>query len=59
MDALQSRNNLKKNGPSQTAGGNKGGGGGKVEERPKGPKLGGSRSARAAMRAQEEAAKKR
>ncbi len=58
MDALQSRNNLKKNGPSQTAGGNKGGGG-KVEERPKGPKLGGSRSARAAMRAQEEAAKKR
>jgi len=34
-------------------------GSGKGDDRPKGPKLGGSRSARAAMRAQEEAAAKK
>lgn len=46
MEAVQTRN--RRNPPAPV------GKGGKVEERPKGPKLGGSRSARAAMRAMEE-----
>ncbi|KAK7533173.1 uncharacterized protein J3D65DRAFT_634617 [Phyllosticta citribraziliensis] len=47
MEAVQTRN--KRPQPAPVVGK-----GGKVEERPKGPKLGGSRSARAAMRAMEE-----
>ncbi|KAK8227326.1 hypothetical protein HDK90DRAFT_527880 [Phyllosticta capitalensis] len=52
MEAVQTRN--KRNPPPAPVGK-----GGKVEERPKGPKLGGSRSARAAMRAMEEAKAKK
>ncbi|KAI9810357.1 MAG: hypothetical protein M1827_006324 [Pycnora praestabilis] len=55
MDAISSRR--KRTGPATTTAPAKGG---KPDDRPKGPKLGGSRSARAAMREQQEkAAKKR
>ncbi len=54
MEAIASRN-LKRSNPAPPSGGKAG----KGEEKPKGPKLGGSRSARAAMRAREEAAKKK
>lgn len=47
MEAVQTRNNRR---PPASATAAKG----KVDDRPKGPKLGGSRSARAAMRAMEE-----
>lgn len=54
MDAISSRQQRK--GPSSTA---KPAKGAKVDDRPKGPKLGGSRSARAAMREQQEKAVKK
>lgn len=54
MDAISSRQQRK--GPASTA---KPAKGAKVDDRPKGPKLGGSRSARAAMREQQEKAVKK
>jgi hypothetical protein len=54
MDAIQNRSNAKKpppTGPNAR--------GAKVEDKSKGPKLGGSRSARAAMHAMEKAGKKK
>ncbi|EOD48535.1 hypothetical protein UCRNP2_4710 [Neofusicoccum parvum UCRNP2] len=48
MDAVQTRNNRRPPASSSSAAK------GKQDDRPKGPKLGGSRSARAAMRALEE-----
>lgn len=48
MEAVQTRNNRRP--PASASSAAKG----KADERPKGPKLGGSRSARAAMRAMEE-----
>ena len=52
MDAITSRRHRK-------APATKAAGGAKVDDRPKGPKLGGSRSARAAMREQQEKAAKK
>lgn len=54
MDAITSRRQRK--GPATST---KAVGGAKVDDRPKGPKLGGSRSARAAMREQQEKAAKK
>ncbi len=54
MDAISSRR--KRTGPATQAAPVKGG---KPDDRPKGPKLGGSRSARAAMREQQEKATKK
>lgn len=50
MDAISSRHRKRAPPPKATVSK----GGKKVEERPKGPKLGGSRSARAAMREMQE-----
>lgn len=53
MDAISSRR--QRTGPATTTSQAKGA---KVEDKPKGPKLGGSRMARAAMREQQEKAEK-
>ncbi|TKA62512.1 hypothetical protein B0A49_09229 [Cryomyces minteri] len=55
MDAINSKH-VRRTAPTMPGGPTKGG---KVDDRPKGPKLGGSRSARAAMRALEEKAGKK
>ncbi|KAL2358459.1 hypothetical protein BJ546DRAFT_959909 [Cryomyces antarcticus] len=55
MDAINSKH-IRRTAPTMPGGPTKGG---KVDDRPKGPKLGGSRSARAAMRALEEKAAKK